>query len=393
MLSWSNSYRIFSTVSKMLLATASIMTLIAQFSSLIQHSPRYECSNQKLAIYFLVPCLCLVSLYSFSLLIKTVTQPQWQLTFTARVKTRWLPFSSLFLILSIYLASNIISDLKQATHCFATTTEIATLVLSLICFIYFQLLFYWVLQNCYTQDSFSSSWRKFLFSALIVVIYESVYGAVVLMATLSNPKYSSWDDYLRTSIPLVSLFILAWVAFLHNPFSVSACLYILVYYPISMTHSVFWLVFSFVSGDTPAHMEWFFFAGLSYFGTSILSYVVFVRAICCASREFVSGQQARHSHASQLQRVSLQGNDFTFDKNDDVLQTQGEINQSLILNRMQEQCLICWEDFHEAKSLLIVKECKHIFHEVCLKKWIDNAKTCPACRIDIDDGSPAMDYD
>ena len=49
----------------------------------------------------------------------------------------------------------------------------------------------------------------------------------------------------------------------------------------------------------------------------------------------------------------------------------------------QDCCVICKEEFSEGDLVLIVPECHHAFHGICLKQWwlslAQNEKKCPIC--------------
>ena len=52
----------------------------------------------------------------------------------------------------------------------------------------------------------------------------------------------------------------------------------------------------------------------------------------------------------------------------------------------QESCVICVEDFMPNTLVREVPQCKHIFHEDCLMKWVETklaAPDCPYCRTEI----------
>lgn len=43
----------------------------------------------------------------------------------------------------------------------------------------------------------------------------------------------------------------------------------------------------------------------------------------------------------------------------------------------ESNCAICIENINRGKFTL---ECKHSFHEMCVKRWLMNHSTCPICR-------------
>ncbi len=46
-----------------------------------------------------------------------------------------------------------------------------------------------------------------------------------------------------------------------------------------------------------------------------------------------------------------------------------------------EECIAEPENYtNNSKKIACMQNCKHIFHEVCIKEWISKNKTCPQCR-------------
>ena len=46
------------------------------------------------------------------------------------------------------------------------------------------------------------------------------------------------------------------------------------------------------------------------------------------------------------------------------------------------ECCICMEHF-SSKDVIVATECNHVFHKQCCREWLQQARTCPVCRIDI----------
>ena len=66
-----------------------------------------------------------------------------------------------------------------------------------------------------------------------------------------------------------------------------------------------------------------------------------------------------------------------------------EVNNGLsetLLKSEEERCPICWLAFEDGVSLITyVKPCKHIFHDACLRSWIQQKHdSCPNCRAEIE---------
>ncbi|KAJ8985453.1 hypothetical protein NQ317_017085 [Molorchus minor] len=43
------------------------------------------------------------------------------------------------------------------------------------------------------------------------------------------------------------------------------------------------------------------------------------------------------------------------------------------------QCSVCWEDFKLEESVRQLP-CLHIYHEICIRPWLELHGTCPICR-------------
>lgn len=43
------------------------------------------------------------------------------------------------------------------------------------------------------------------------------------------------------------------------------------------------------------------------------------------------------------------------------------------------QCSVCWEDFI-LKELVRQLPCQHVYHEPCIRPWLELHGTCPICR-------------
>ena len=57
---------------------------------------------------------------------------------------------------------------------------------------------------------------------------------------------------------------------------------------------------------------------------------------------------------------------------------QGLDERNNFIISIPEDCSICLETQKE-KELTILR-CKHTFHQKCMRKWLENNRTCPMCR-------------
>lgn len=65
------------------------------------------------------------------------------------------------------------------------------------------------------------------------------------------------------------------------------------------------------------------------------------------------------------------------------------INPSNIDTYEQERCAICNEDFVINEVIRKLNTCPHFFHYNCIDTWFTNNDTCPICRRNVNDYSPA----
>ncbi|XP_022668593.1 E3 ubiquitin-protein ligase AMFR-like isoform X2 [Varroa jacobsoni] len=66
-----------------------------------------------------------------------------------------------------------------------------------------------------------------------------------------------------------------------------------------------------------------------------------------------------------------------------------ELYPSATSEQLVDPCAICWESMLTARLL----PCSHIFHDSCLRSWLEQDTTCPTCRLqlDIDPLSPTKE--
>ncbi|CAF1099663.1 unnamed protein product, partial [Didymodactylos carnosus] len=71
------------------------------------------------------------------------------------------------------------------------------------------------------------------------------------------------------------------------------------------------------------------------------------------------------------------------------LLTKYELEEKFKKNRNyspDEVCSICWERFEKARCL----PCGHLFHQNCLRSWLEQDPSCPVCRLPLhDETSPS----
>ena len=68
---------------------------------------------------------------------------------------------------------------------------------------------------------------------------------------------------------------------------------------------------------------------------------------------------------------------------DDMNEVSRDIDQKNV-KKEDIRCPICLEQFHEQQPLLILI-CSHVFCKTCINQWLKAHKTCPLCKIDLED--------
>lgn len=56
---------------------------------------------------------------------------------------------------------------------------------------------------------------------------------------------------------------------------------------------------------------------------------------------------------------------------------QVEISAEQVSSKLQ--CSVCWEDF-QLKETVYQLPCQHVYHETCIRPWLELHGTCPICR-------------
>lgn len=46
---------------------------------------------------------------------------------------------------------------------------------------------------------------------------------------------------------------------------------------------------------------------------------------------------------------------------------------------LKTQCSVCWEDFQFGENVRQLP-CTHIYHDPCIRPWLELHGTCPICR-------------
>lgn len=73
---------------------------------------------------------------------------------------------------------------------------------------------------------------------------------------------------------------------------------------------------------------------------------------------------------------------------DELIEKKGleeyEINQLPVIKHEKEssydkECAICLDEYKVGDELIVLY-CIHVFHKKCISRWLEENKTCPACR-------------
>merc|ERR1719440_2165620 len=51
----------------------------------------------------------------------------------------------------------------------------------------------------------------------------------------------------------------------------------------------------------------------------------------------------------------------------------------------ERQCSICLDGYSEGQRAKVTPCCGNMFHKACLKKWLKHRRSCPLCRVDLQD--------
>lgn len=59
--------------------------------------------------------------------------------------------------------------------------------------------------------------------------------------------------------------------------------------------------------------------------------------------------------------------------------------------RQAAQCVVCCVDFEASDRLSRLPGCGHVFHDGCVRQWLQRASSCPICRCDLLEAASAVD--
>lgn len=51
-------------------------------------------------------------------------------------------------------------------------------------------------------------------------------------------------------------------------------------------------------------------------------------------------------------------------------------------NLMNDDCIICFQEFEKGGQEVLCMPCSHVFHADCIAMWLQNGHCCPVCRYD-----------
>ncbi|WP_448215439.1 RING finger domain-containing protein [Endozoicomonas sp. 2B-B] len=54
-------------------------------------------------------------------------------------------------------------------------------------------------------------------------------------------------------------------------------------------------------------------------------------------------------------------------------------SQSALYQKPSDNCPVCLDTF-AGREVMVLKQCKHMFHKDCLEPWLSKNSTCPSCR-------------
>lgn len=63
--------------------------------------------------------------------------------------------------------------------------------------------------------------------------------------------------------------------------------------------------------------------------------------------------------------------------------------KSLKIGKGALECAVCLSEFEDSDELRLLPRCSHVFHPECIDEWLGSHVTCPVCRSDLHDITPA----
>ncbi|CAN8308965.1 unnamed protein product [Cochlearia groenlandica] len=119
--------------------------------------------------------------------------------------------------------------------------------------------------------------------------------------------------------------------------------------------------------------------GFSYGGAGVVIVGVIVRDLITKVCTFLDPTRLFNYYSSESsKRIAVEKNIPM----DDMLPPT-KLEEMTRVNT-PESCRICQEDFDGGEEVRCMKNCIHVFHKICIDRWIhDDQMTCPLCRTPI----------
>ena len=57
-----------------------------------------------------------------------------------------------------------------------------------------------------------------------------------------------------------------------------------------------------------------------------------------------------------------------------------DAESDIFISKSSIICSICCDNIEKKEKILVLDECKHIFHSKCIKKWLIKKSNCPNCK-------------
>ncbi|KAG8376883.1 hypothetical protein BUALT_Bualt09G0110400 [Buddleja alternifolia] len=86
--------------------------------------------------------------------------------------------------------------------------------------------------------------------------------------------------------------------------------------------------------------------------------------------------------ASQRQNSYINGQEGVSRASDTVEHTtvQVVVESKYSKELKEDLCAVCLGEFKEGEGVRVLPECTHVFHMLCIDKWLNNHYNCPLCR-------------
>lgn len=122
-----------------------------------------------------------------------------------------------------------------------------------------------------------------------------------------------------------------------------------------------------------------------YFPFSYIFEIVMISNTNCGFtlKELINSIKNLYQYIYEEEERTSTSRTYNLERYCELCKNKDITKYSNIVKLCNEQCSICCNNFSEDDENILKLNCKHTFHENCIKNWFERSGTCPICRYNV----------